>query len=193
MLKLANYFSLQYVIIQTNSLKLNKLVQAVLSVLLIYGFKTHTMKQWTTIFLMSQIAFSVGCTAVRKEAQEKEAIKMVLINMWDAIEKKDMDRYAACLHPDFTQFGETDSVLQSGKNAEMNSMKAWLQKAGNVHTEMRDPVIVIRGSVAWITYYWSDAGINNGQPFTSRGKSTRLFVKENSQWLCIHGHYTLLP
>jgi ketosteroid isomerase-like protein len=44
--------------------------------------------------------------------------------------------------------------------------------------------------VAWITYYWTDGGLLDGKPFSSRGKSTRIFVKEGGRWLCIHGHYT---
>jgi len=94
----------------------------------------------------------------------KEEIKAATINMWDAIEKGDIERYANYVHPDFTQFGETDSVLLVGKAAEVN------------------------GAV----FYWSDAGTTNGKAFKSRGKSTRIFVKENGKWLCIHGHYTLL-
>ena len=37
-----------------------------------------------------------------------------------------------------------------------------------------------------IRYRWS-------LPHGSTGKSTRIFVKENGRWLCIHGHYTLRP
>jgi hypothetical protein len=44
-----------------------------------------------------------------------------------------------------------------------------------------------------IVYYWTDSGEVDGKRFTSRGKSTRIFVKENGQWLCIHGHYTAVP
>ncbi|MCZ6693723.1 MAG: hypothetical protein O6939_07445 [Bacteroidetes bacterium] len=47
--------------------------------------------------------------------------------------------------------------------------------------------------MAWIVYDWSDSGTSNGKAFASRGKSTRIFVKEDGKWLCIHGHYTLLP
>jgi hypothetical protein len=37
--------------------------------------------------------------------------------MWDAIEKEDIDRYAEFIHPDYTQFGENDSILLEGKTA----------------------------------------------------------------------------
>jgi len=127
------------------------------------------------------------------EEQEKIAIKSVLTSMWDAIEKQDIGLYAKFIHPDFTQFGETDSILKVGKNTEVASMKDWIQHVSNVHTEIHEPVITIKGNVAWIVYYWSDGGLYDGKPFSSRGKSTRIFVKENNQWLCIHGHYTLLP
>jgi ketosteroid isomerase-like protein len=124
---------------------------------------------------------------------QKEEIKNTLTQMWDAIEKEDMELYASFIHPDFTQFGETDSILSVGKEAEVNGIKNWVNNSSNIHTEMIDPIVTIKENVAWIVYYWSDNGLTNGKPFASRGKSTRIFVKEKGKWLCIHGHYTLLP
>ena len=112
--------------------------------------------------------------------------------MWDAVEKGDIDSYAKYIHPDFSQFGETDPVLRVGKDAEVNGIREWLKVAKDVHTEMLEPTITVKDNVAWITYYWSDNGISDGVEFSSKGKSTRIFVKENGTWLCIHGHYTLL-
>lgn len=123
----------------------------------------------------------------------EEAVKATLVAMWDAIEKGDADRYATYVHPNFTQFGETDSLLSVGKDREVKSIRQYTALASNVHTEMVDPRVTVQGNVAWITYYWKDAGTKQGVPFTSHGKSTRIFVKQNDRWLCIHGHYTLLP
>ena len=125
--------------------------------------------------------------------KDTKDIKKTLMNMWDAIEKKDIPRYASYIHPNFTQFGEMDPKLLIGKEQEVNATKAWVENSSNIHTEMIDPRIIVKGDVAWITYYWSDNGITNGEHFESKGKSTRIFVKEDDQWLCIHGHYTLLP
>ncbi|PZX50540.1 YybH family protein [Algoriphagus chordae] len=125
-------------------------------------------------------------------ASEEEAIKAALIDMWDAVEKADVDRYASHIHPDFTQFGEYDPVLREGKEAEVEANAAWVADSKDIHTEMLDPKITIKGDVAWITYYWKDHGETAGKAFASTGKSTRIFVKENDRWLCIHGHYTLL-
>lgn len=122
----------------------------------------------------------------------KEEVKSTLIAMWDAIEKEDMKRYASYIHPEFTQFGETDSVLLVGKQAEIMGTNSWVSNADNIHTEMLEPRITIRGNVAWIVYYWSDKGLSQGQTFSSKGKATRIFVKEKDRWFCIHGHYTLL-
>ncbi|MEX0360382.1 MAG: DUF4440 domain-containing protein, partial [Allomuricauda sp.] len=142
----------------------------------------------------------LGCVPEKKNPessqpemeQEKRAIKSTLISMWDAIEKGDVERYATYVHPDFTQFGETDSILRVGKETEVRGVAAWVKDSEGIHTEMDEPQVTIKGNVAWITYYWRDNGITNGEPFASRGKSTRIFVKENGKWLCIHGHYTLL-
>jgi ketosteroid isomerase-like protein len=151
------------------------------------------MKKWIAILVSTLVVFATSCEERLSPEKETVAIKSVLVDMWDAIEKKDIDRYAKYVHPDFTQFGETDSILREGKNAEISSMKKWLQTTSNVHTEMHAPRVTVKGNMAWVAYYWSDAGLNNGKSFSSRGKSTRIFVKENNQWLCIHGHYTLLP
>ena len=123
---------------------------------------------------------------------EKEKIKANLVEMWDAIEKGDIDRYATFVHPDFTSFGETAKVLRSGKDAEVKAIKEWVEEPTVVHTEMKDAEVTVRGDTAWMTYYWSDGGTSKGEKYATKGKSTRIWVKENGNWLCIHGHYTLL-
>lgn len=161
------------------------------------------MKTQSVLFVLAFCAILVACNTIQKEsvsdileedsALQEQKIRETLIDMWDAIEKGDSERYASHVHPDFTQFGETDSVLLVGKEAEVSGMKKFMEKAKDVHTEMIDPRITIRGNTAWIVYYWSDAGLINGEPYASRGKSTRIFIKEGGEWLCIHGHYTLMP
>lgn len=153
------------------------------------------------ILLLLLIAFtrcdSGGPTArsdkpVQDIAAEKEEIKSTLTDMWDAIENGDIERYASYIHPDFTQFGETAKVLRVGKEAEVRAIREWVEEPTTVHTEMKEPRVKVNGDVAWITYYWSDSGKSKGEPFATKGKSTRIFVKEDGKWLCIHGHYTLL-
>ena len=155
------------------------------------------MKLKINLVILVVLLFSVRCTKPetksRDLAKEEAAIHAVLTNMWDALEKHDLERYASYVHNDFTQFGENDSTLLVGKENEVAAIKNWMGRSSNVHTEMIDPRITIKGDIAWIVYYWSDGGVSNGAPFSSHGKSTRIFVKENGQWLCIHGHYTSLP
>lgn len=124
---------------------------------------------------------------------DAEQIKETLIAMWDAIEQEDLDAYARHLHDDFTAFGESDTYLATSKELEVRSYADYLSRVDGVHTEMHQPEVTVRGDVAWITYYWTDAGWANGERFTSRGKSTRIFVREDGRWLCIHGHYTAVP
>ena len=125
-------------------------------------------------------------------SEEKE-ITLTLKAMWSAIENNELDLYASFIHPNFTQFGENDTILRKGKAAEIEGIGEWLKNSSDIHTEMIDPKVTIKGDVAWIVYYWADSGLTNGVPFTSKGKSTRIFVKENGNWLSIHGHYTLIP
>ncbi len=151
------------------------------------------------LFRMSAVAVALilGLGAWRPAAAQvtdEEAIKAVLLDMWDAIEEGDLARYAAHLHPDFTSFGETDPYLNEGKAYELRSVADWIKRVPGVHTEMHQPRVTVHGDTAWITYYWTDVGIGTeGVRQTSAGKSTRIFVKEGGRWLCIHGHYTLAP
>lgn len=125
--------------------------------------------------------------------EQKKEVKATLVQMWDAIEKEDMDRYATYIHPDFTAFGENDATLSIGKDAEVAGITAWINSSSNIHTEMVEPRVTIKDNVAWITYYWKDHGTTDGIPFSSSGKSTRIFVLQDGKWLCIHGHYTNPP
>ena len=129
-------------------------------------------------------------TPAAAQTDDAEAIKGVLIDMWDAIEVGDLDGYASHVHPDFTSFGENDPYLNEGKDYEVQSIAGWIGSSPGVHTEMHQPEVTVRGDVAWITYYWTDASPDGS---SSAGKSTRIFVRENGRWLCIHGHYTLRP
>lgn len=141
------------------------------------------------VLVMGPTTAAAQSTADRDVA----AIKTALVAMWDAIEKGDVDRYATYVHPDFTAFGENDTYLAEGKDTEVRNYRAYLQRASGVHTDMHQPTVVVRGDTAWITYYWTDAGTLDGKRFTSRGKSTRIFVREGGRWLCILGHYTAVP
>lgn len=123
---------------------------------------------------------------------EAEVIE-TLEAMWAAIEAGDVETYASYVHPDFSQFGENDTYLAQGKDLEVASIADYVRRATGVHTDMHQPVVTVRGDVAWIVYYWTDSGFVNGERFTSRGKSTRIFVREDGRWLCIHGHYTAVP
>lgn len=144
---------------------------------------------WLVLFAAALAARAQSAPAAR----DAEEVKATLVQMWAAIEAGDVERYATFVHPDFTQFGESDPYLSEGKASEVRSMAAYLQRAKGVHTEMHNPQVTVRGTVAWITYYWTDDGIIDGKRVTSHGKSTRIFVTEQGKWLCIHGHYTLAP
>ena len=131
--------------------------------------------------------------AARSAARDAEEVKATMVAMWAAIEAGDAEKYATFVHPDFTQFGENDPYLASGKEEEVRGMTSYLRRARDVHTVMHQPAVTVRGDVAWVTYYWTDEGVSEGKRFTSRGKSTRIFVREGGRWLCIHGHYTAIP
>ena len=132
-------------------------------------------------------------TGPDRTQSDADEVKATMVAMWAAIEAGNAELYATYVHPDFTQFGENDTYLAAGKALEVRSIADYVKRASRVHTEMHDPRVTVRGTVAWVTYYWTDAGYAGGARFTSRGKSTRIFVQENGRWLCIHGHYTAVP
>lgn len=145
------------------------------------------MKKYFLLILCSLLCSSIVFADSNADAT---AIKSNVIAMWAAVEKGDVEEYLKYVHDDYTVFGESDTFLQSGKDKERASYSDYLQRAEKVKTFMHQPEFTIRGDTAWMTYYWTDSGYIKGEQFTSRGKSTRIFVKENGKWLCIHGHFT---
>jgi ketosteroid isomerase-like protein len=145
--------------------------------------------------LMAAVLLAVAPAAHADDAADADAIKASLVSMWAAVEAGDVDRYMSYIHSDYTLFGEGDIYLQSGKALERASYTDYLGRVKNVRTFMHQPTVNVRGDTAWMTYYWSDSGTytsgaNAGDRFTSQGKSTRIYVREDGRWLCIHGHFT---
>jgi ketosteroid isomerase-like protein len=151
-----------------------------------------SLPRFAVVFFLCA-ASAVAQTPAKAPDSEKQSVINTLNSMWDALEHADIDRYASFIHPDFTSFGEEDTYLNSGKDYEVRSYTNYLKHAKNLHTDMHQPQVTIRGDVAWITYYWTEAADVDGKHVSSRGKSTRIFVRENGNWLCIHGHYTYAP
>jgi ketosteroid isomerase-like protein len=136
----------------------------------------------------------VGFSAPKESSpSEADEVKATLTAMWQAIEEGNLERYLSFVHPNHTSFGENDVYLVEGKDYEQRTMSRYMKRATGVHTEMHQPQVTVRGDVAWVAYYWTEEGWSEGKRFTSRGKSTRIFVKENGRWLCIHGHFTAIP
>lgn len=147
------------------------------------------MKFITALALL--LSFTFAPLANANDKADSVQITDAIVSMWAAVERGDVEGYLTHIHDDYTLFGEGDIYLQSGKALERASYTDYLARAKNVRTFMHQPQIQIRGDTAWVLYYWSDVGyMNDGTRFTSTGKSTRIFVKENGRWLCIHGHFT---
>ena len=127
------------------------------------------------------------------ESPEARAVRETLRAMWDALAANDLAGYAAHVHPDYSSFGENDVYLTEGKDAELRGYRSYLDRVTNLRTDMQQPKVTVRGNTAWITYYWTESAVDGGARSTSRGKATRIFVREGGRWLCIHAHFTAVP
>lgn len=146
------------------------------------------MTLFRTLLLSFALLFAAPTYA--DEASDAAQLKGNILAMWAAVEKGDVETYLSYIHEDYTLFGEGDIYLQSGKDLERASYTDYLGRAKNVRTFMHQPQVHIHGDTAWVIYYWSDSGYMNDTRFTSTGKSTRIFVRENGRWLNIHSHFT---
>jgi len=142
------------------------------------------------VILFSSLSFANAANATPVDQQQ---IIDNIHAMWKAVETKNLKAYLKHIHPDYTVFGEGDTYLHKGKDKEAIDYADYLGRSEGVRTFMHQPEVTVRGETAWITYYWNDAGYIGGERFTSRGKSTRIFIKEKGQWLCIHSHFTAVP
>jgi len=140
--------------------------------------------------LMGSILLSSPISA---NPSDKAQIIENIHSMWKAVETDNLKAYLKHIHPDYSVFGEGDVYLHQGKDKEAIDYGDYLGRVKDVRTFMHQPVVTVKGNSAWITYHWNDAGYSSGKRFTSRGKATRIFVKEKGQWLCIHSHFTSVP
>lgn len=154
------------------------------------------MKTYKTLFLNALVCGAIiasGLALAKQPSNDKAAILEAVQAMWTATEQSNLDAYLEHIHQDYSLFGESDVYLHKGKDAERRDIADFLNRGKVIRTFMHQPEITVRGDTAWLTYYWSDAGMSAGERYTSRGKSTRIFVKENGKWLCIHSHFTAVP
>ncbi len=156
------------------------------------------MRKFLTGGLLLSLALLTGPALPGQDASDLDAIVAdevlaTLTQLWDAVSDGDLNRYAGYLHPDYTVFGEDDVYLSTGKDAAVESMRDFLRRSENIRTQMHQPRVTVRGNVAWVTYYWTESGTVDEEPYSSRGKSTRIFVQDDGPWLCIHGHFTAVP
>jgi ketosteroid isomerase-like protein len=151
------------------------------------------MRSYLLLMLLFAWPGTLGAQDRATAERDAEEVKATLVAMWAAIEEGDVERYATYIHPDITVFGENDVYLAEGAELEVRGVADWVKRAPGVHTEMHQPRVTVRGDVAWIVYYWTDSGIQDGERFSTRGKSTRIFVREGDRWLCIHAHFTAIP
>lgn len=144
--------------------------------------------------LVIWLSLGLAYTSLSFAQQDDESQIIEAVHaMWNAVGKNDLEAYLNYIHPDYSVFGEGDVYLHEGKEKERIDYADYLGRAKGVRTFMHQPRVTVRGDTAWITYYWNDAGYINDERFTSRGKSTRVFVKEEGKWLCIHSHFTAIP
>ena len=113
--------------------------------------------------VLTVLALVGGVGTATAQTSDAEEVKATLVAMWEAVEHGDLGRYASYLHSDFTSFGESDVYLNSGKEYEVRNIGDYLERADGVHTEMHQPEVTVIGTVAWITYYWTDSGHNRGR------------------------------
>ena len=97
------------------------------------------MRQWMALMVAG--LFVVPVAGQSTPAKDVADIKATLVAMWDAIEKGDVDRYATYVHPAFTSFGENDTYITEGKDAEVRNYRDYLHRATGVHTDMHQPVV----------------------------------------------------
>jgi len=80
------------------------------------------------------LALVTPCVTQAQGAEEE--IKATLVDMWDALEHGDLERYASHVHDNFTSFGENDRYLKEGKDYELRGNRNWLSQTKGVHTDM---------------------------------------------------------
>jgi ketosteroid isomerase-like protein len=110
---------------------------------------------------------------------------------WAAEMRKDVDAAMKNVADDYTEFNPDYPTRLDGKAMNVRLSEAFNSGSGDtVAAEMANPKVQVYGDVAILTYNYIGAAKNkDGEIESVKAKSTRVYVKQDGQWMLVHANF----
>ncbi len=110
---------------------------------------------------------------------------------WAAEMKRDVATAMKNVADDYTEFNPDYPTRLDGKSMNARLSEAFNSGSGDtVAAEMANPKVQVYGDVAILTYNYIGAAKNkDGEIESVKAKSTRVYVKQDGQWMLVHANF----
>ncbi len=110
---------------------------------------------------------------------------------WAAEMKNDVATAMKNVADDYTEFNPDYPTRLDGKSMNVRLSEAFNSGSGDtVAAEMANPKVQVYGDVAILTYNYIGAAKNkDGEIESVKAKSTRVYVKQDGQWMLVHANF----
>ncbi len=144
--------------------------------------------------LMVIVGVAVLSLTLIAQAGDKEVAEEVIAITkaeWAAEMRKDVQAAMKNVADDFTVFNLVYPTRLDGKAMIVRLDEAFNSGSGDtVAAEMANPKVQVYGDVAILTYNYIGAAKNkDGEVESIKAKSTRVYVKQDGQWMLVHANF----
>ena len=110
---------------------------------------------------------------------------------WAAEMKNDVATAMKNVADDYTEFNPDYPTRLDGKELSVTLAEAFSEGSGNlVAAEMANPKVQVYGDVAILSYNFIGAAKNkDGEIESVKATSTRVYVKQDGQWMLVHANF----
>ena len=146
------------------------------------------MRRFNLVFFVGLVL--VGATAVANAGTAEEVIKLTYAQ-WAAEIAGDLEASSAILADDYTEFNADFPTRIDGKALNTRLYAALAEGGGGMLAgEMANAKVQTYGDVAILTYnFIGVAKDSDGETGPMLAKSTRVYVKQNGEWMLVHANF----
>ena len=152
----------------------------------------HARTTYLGLLLLSCLATMATNVAAQSSNKsiEDEVIRLTKAE-WAAQIQKNGSAATSHMASDYTEFNRDYATRLEGKEINARLADAGFKDSGRLlASEMINPRVQVYGNVAVLSYnYVGVAQDKDGKNTPSRAKSTRVYVKQGSDWMLVHANF----
>ena len=147
-------------------------------------------KTWKFVHWHNSVVAPPPLTKAAFDAESQKVIE-VERNAWEAIKNKQPTALADYFAEDASMLVEGSAYRLSGKASLLRGLTAFIESTDLRSYQMLEPQVQVLGDTALLTYYFTESGVSGGKDYSSAGKISMVFVKQEGAWRALHEHRSI--